>query len=49
MELLERVRIPEQAHKYLIADGEIVETGTPEHFFTAPTEERTKRFLSQIL
>ena len=32
-----------------MADGEIVETGTTEHFFTAPTEERTKRFLSQIL
>jgi len=32
-----------------MADGEIVEVGTPEHFFTAPTEERTKKFLSQIL
>tara|TARA_B100000929_G_scaffold82065_1_gene64016 strand:- start:13979 stop:14764 length:786 start_codon:yes stop_codon:yes gene_type:complete len=30
-------------------DGQIVETGTPEHFFTNPTEERTKLFLSQIL
>jgi ABC-type polar amino acid transport system ATPase subunit len=29
--------------------GEIVEEGTPEHFFTNPREERTKRFLSQIL
>lgn len=29
--------------------GEIVESGTPEHFFTNPTEERTKLFLSQIL
>ena len=29
--------------------GEIVEVGTPEHFFTAPTEDRTKLFLSQIL
>ena len=29
--------------------GQIVETGTPEHFFTKPTEERTKLFLSQIL
>ena len=29
--------------------GEIVETGTPEHFFTNPTEDRTKLFLSQIL
>ncbi len=29
--------------------GEIVEVGTPEHFFLNPTEERTKLFLSQIL
>jgi ABC-type polar amino acid transport system ATPase subunit len=29
--------------------GEIVETGTPEHFFEAPDEDRTKRFLSTIL
>jgi general L-amino acid transport system ATP-binding protein len=32
-----------------MADGEIVEAGTPEHFFTAPREERTKAFLAQIL
>jgi general L-amino acid transport system ATP-binding protein len=32
-----------------MADGEIVEVGDPEHFFTAPREERTKLFLSQIL
>ncbi len=32
-----------------MADGEIVEVGTPEHFFTNPQEERTKTFLSQIL
>jgi general L-amino acid transport system ATP-binding protein len=32
-----------------MADGEIVEAGTPEHFFRDPTEERTKLFLSQIL
>ena len=32
-----------------MADGEIVEVGTPEHFFTEPEEERTKLFLSQIL
>jgi general L-amino acid transport system ATP-binding protein len=32
-----------------MADGQIVEVGTPEHFFTAPTEDRTKLFLSQIL
>ena len=30
-------------------DGRIVEVGTAEHFFTAPTEERTKLFLNQIL
>jgi len=30
-------------------DGKIVEVGTAEHFFTAPTEDRTKLFLSQIL
>jgi general L-amino acid transport system ATP-binding protein len=32
-----------------MSDGEIVEVGTPEHFFTNPTEDRTKLFLSQIL
>ena len=32
-----------------MADGQIVEVGTPEHFFTAPTEARTKQFLAQIL
>ncbi|RKX80022.1 MAG: amino acid ABC transporter ATP-binding protein [Spirochaetes bacterium] len=30
-------------------DGQIVETGTVEHFFKNPREERTKLFLSQIL
>jgi polar amino acid transport system ATP-binding protein len=30
-------------------DGAIVEVGTPEHFFKAPTHDRTKLFLSQIL
>jgi ABC-type polar amino acid transport system ATPase subunit len=30
-------------------EGQIVETGTAEHFFTSPQEERTKLFLSQIL
>ncbi len=29
--------------------GQIVEVGSPEHFFTAPREERTKNFLSKIL
>ena len=32
-----------------MADGEIVEVGTPEHFFERPVEERTKLFLHQIL
>jgi general L-amino acid transport system ATP-binding protein len=32
-----------------MADGEIVEVGTPEHFFVNPQEDRTKLFLSQIL
>jgi polar amino acid transport system ATP-binding protein len=30
-------------------EGAIVEVGTPEHFFSNPTHERTKLFLSQIL
>jgi len=29
--------------------GKIIETTTPQEFFTAPKHERTKRFLSQIL
>jgi general L-amino acid transport system ATP-binding protein len=32
-----------------MADGQIVEVGTPEHFFTEPSGERTKQFLAQIL
>ncbi|MEO6570916.1 MAG: amino acid ABC transporter ATP-binding protein [Ilumatobacteraceae bacterium] len=32
-----------------MADGTIVEVGSPEHFFTNPQEDRTKLFLSQIL
>jgi general L-amino acid transport system ATP-binding protein len=32
-----------------MADGEVVEVGNPEHFFTNPQEERTRLFLSQIL
>ena len=32
-----------------MADAEIVEVGTPEHFFHNPIEDRTKLFLSQIL
>jgi polar amino acid transport system ATP-binding protein len=30
-------------------EGAIVEVGTPEHFFTNPTHDRTNLFLSQIL
>ncbi len=30
-------------------EGIIIETGAPEHFFTRPTHERTKTFLSKIL
>jgi glutamate transport system ATP-binding protein len=32
-----------------MADGEIVEQAVPEQFFTAPTSERAKDFLSKIL
>jgi polar amino acid transport system ATP-binding protein len=40
----------EVADRVIIMDeGAIVEVGTPEHFFTNPTHERTKLFLSQIL
>jgi polar amino acid transport system ATP-binding protein len=33
----------------MMDEGKIIEEGTPEHFFTAPTHERTKAFLSKIL
>jgi len=33
----------------MVDDGQIIEDDTPEHFFTAPTHERTKAFLSKIL
>jgi polar amino acid transport system ATP-binding protein len=33
----------------MMDEGIIVEEGTPEHFFTNPTHERTKSFLSKIL
>jgi general L-amino acid transport system ATP-binding protein len=33
----------------LMADGLLVEQGTPEEFFNNPKEERTQKFLSQIL
>ncbi len=40
----------EVADRVIFMDaGSIVEVGTPEHFFTNPTNERTKLFLSQIL
>ncbi|MEL0319508.1 MAG: glutamine ABC transporter ATP-binding protein GlnQ, partial [Aquiluna sp.] len=32
-----------------MANGEIVEVGTPVEIFDNPKEERTKKFLSQIL
>jgi general L-amino acid transport system ATP-binding protein len=44
------VELAEGADRVMfMADGEIVEVGTPEHFFEDPTEDRTKLFLSQIL
>ena len=33
----------------MMDDGRIIEDGPPRHFFEAPREERTKRFLSKIL
>jgi polar amino acid transport system ATP-binding protein len=40
----------EVADRVVFMDGgAIVETGPPEHFFTHPTHERTKLFISQIL
>ncbi len=40
----------EVADRVLFFDGgNIVEDGTPEHFFTNPQHDRTKLFLSQIL
>ena len=33
----------------MVDDGQIIEEGTPEHFFENPTHERTKAFLSKIL
>ena len=40
----------EVADRVLFMDqGKIVEVGTPEHFFIAPEEERTKLFLKQVL
>ncbi|WP_304598756.1 amino acid ABC transporter ATP-binding protein [Geobacter sp. FeAm09] len=40
----------EVADRVIFMDhGQIVEEGTPEHFFTSPSHERAKLFLSQIL
>jgi len=40
----------EVADRVIFMDhGQIVETGTPEHFFVSPVHERTKLFLNQIL
>lgn len=40
----------EVADRVIFMDaGAIKEVGTPEHFFSNPTNERTKQFLSQIL
>jgi ABC-type polar amino acid transport system ATPase subunit len=33
----------------MMDDGQIIEVGTPEHFFHEPEHERTKQFLSKIL
>jgi polar amino acid transport system ATP-binding protein len=33
----------------MMDEGVIIEEGTPEHFFEAPEQERTKQFLSKIL
>ena len=33
----------------MMDDGRIIEDGPPEHFFEAPSEQRTKKFLSRIL
>lgn len=40
----------EVADRVIFMDyGKIVEVGTPEHFFTNPSHDRTKLFLNQIL
>jgi ABC-type histidine transport system ATPase subunit len=30
-------------------DGQIIESGTPEHFFNNPESERVKQFLGKII
>ena len=32
-----------------MADGQIIEEGTPEYFFTNPKNERVRQFLSKIV
>ena len=40
----------EVGHRVIFMDqGQIVEVGSPEHFFSNPREERTRSFLSKIL
>ena len=40
----------EVADRVIFMDGgKIVEEGTPEQFFTAPKEQRTKEFLNKII
>jgi ABC-type polar amino acid transport system ATPase subunit len=33
----------------MMDDGLVIEEGPPEHFFTQPSNERTRQFLSKIL
>jgi polar amino acid transport system ATP-binding protein len=40
----------EVADRVIFMDhGQIIEEGTPDHFFTNPQDERTKAFLKEIL
>ncbi len=40
----------EVADRVILMDsGSLVESGTPDSFFNKPQEERTRKFLSQIL
>lgn len=32
-----------------MADGQIIEEGTPDHFFENPANERVKQFLGKII
>ena len=32
-----------------MADGQIIEEGTPDHFFDNPSNERVKQFLGKII